>query len=204
MKIFVTSDIHGNYDVIKKLEIVKEHADLVVICGDVGDEHDLHRVHDMLVGSDWIYIRGNCDDFDVSNDKNYLSEPKVFGRQDFIPFEGILTTPFNTYRETNEEGLQEQLSKIENTVASIIVAHNPPFCLGDEIAGSKINVGSKSISSFIANKKPKIYLCGHIHESYTNGEIGNSLVFNCACPGTGELRGWLIDTESLEFENVEI
>ena len=45
-------------------------------------------------------------------------------------------------------------------------------------------------------------LCGHIHESFGKGQIGNTAIYNCTtiCQSKGVLRGWLIDTDTGEAE----
>lgn len=197
MKIFATSDIHNNLEVVEKLKQIE--ADLIVICGDIHSPETLEKIRIILADKDWFYIRGNMDDLDVSHDSNYLGEQK----DNLVPFEWVLTTPFGTYREKNEEELKEELDKLSVNNNSIIVAHNPPFGAGDKIPAG-VNVGSHSILEFIKEKQPKIYLCGHIHEDFGDYKIGETLVFNCACLGDGVLRGWYIDTKSLEYEKVEM
>lgn len=63
--------------------------------------------------------------------------------------------------------------------------------------------GSHSVRNWIEQIQPKLWLCGHIHENNSASWIGKTLVLNCACWHTdGVLRGWLIDTETMEYEDV--
>ena len=87
---------------------------------------------------------------------------------------------------------------------SIVVAHDPPYKCLDKCSDGR-EVGSKSIRKLIEEKQPKIWLCGHIHEAAGVDKIGNTMVFNCACRHErNELRGWIIDTETLDFERIII
>lgn len=142
--------------------------------------------------------------------------PFPIGNKDFVELAELI--PFNTNREANENKIRYELEKLEkygvNSCSimeprkidrnSIIVAHESPFeCLDVTLKGN--NVGSKSVREFIKRVKPKIWLCGHIHEGFGQNKIGNTLVFNCACDHIKDLlRGWLIDTENLNFEKVII
>jgi hypothetical protein len=123
-----------------------------------------------------------------------------------ISFELVKITPFNTNREANENKIYYELNKINSefpiTCDTIIVAHDPPYdCLDMTYRGEK--VGSKSVRKFIKEKQPKFWLCGHIHEDFGVKNIGNIGVFNCACsPEKYLLRGWIIDTESLDYEKI--
>jgi Icc-related predicted phosphoesterase len=55
----------------------------------------------------------------------------------------------------------------------ILVSHAPPYGTGDECPGWSANehVGSPELAAAIAKKKPKVVICGHIHEGY--GKYGN-------------------------------
>ena len=97
-----------------------------------------------------------------------------------------------------------ELHKLNANHNSIIVAHTPPFGAGD-ILYSGIHCGSKSVRNWIEEVQPKIWLCGHIHEDNSVSDIDNTLVFNCACYHTdNKLRGWLIDTDTMDYKEVEI
>ena len=113
-------------------------------------------------------------------------------------------TPFNTNREVNENKLNYELHKLKADSNSIIVAHTPPLGAGD-ILYSGIRCGSKSVRNWIEEVQPKIWLNGHIHEDNSVTQIGATLVINCSCDYTDNiLKGWLVDTDTMDFKEVKI
>ncbi|GHV18152.1 metallophosphoesterase [Clostridia bacterium] len=213
MKIFATSDIHGDIRIIEQLRAVANKVDLVLYCGDLAEKvgtanSQLPDVMDFMtefanLGVKCKFIRGNVDNFELNN-KFYLGAPEKIKGENFIPFEDILTTPFNTNREVGEEQIALDLAGMPYATDSIIVAHQPPFGHGDKLPNGT-NIGSRSITEWIENAQPKMWLCGHIHEDYSVSKIGKTLVFNCASNKEKQtLRGWVIDTKALTYESVEL
>ena len=213
MKIFATSDIHGNRVIIDKLPSIANDADLILICGDIGGKgiwgktpkrfsecqrDDADYLTGVISGlsipsrfipgnDDWFEIEGEC--------AHYLSKREQIGPADLIPFEFVLVTPFNTNREVNENKLRYELEKLSANENSIIVAHTPPFGAGDTLSNGSY-CGSKSVRAWIEETQPLIWLCGHIHEDNSVNLIGETYIFNCACWYTDNLlKGWLIDTD---------
>ena len=228
MRIFSTSDIHGNYRIMEKLSNIDMgyKIDMIFICGDIGgndhnpkdggimtfglcqkqDEAHLISVLNELVTPSY-YILGN-DDWFETNTSYYLREPIYKYNLTFIPFEFISQTPFNTNREVNENKMRYELEKLTNNHGefnnSIIVAHTPPYGAGDRLYNGKC-CGSLNIRKWISKYQPKIWLCGHIHEDMSLDTIGNTLVVNCACNHQdNKLKGYVIDTETLKCEYIEI
>ena len=64
----------------------------------------------------------------------------------------------------------------------ILVSHQPPFGYGDRCAdftsGRIINVGSRELLATIDRVRPKIVVCGHIHEGYGQFERDGTRIFN--------------------------
>jgi Icc-related predicted phosphoesterase len=219
MKIFATSDIHGNRMIFGKLRSIK-NCDLLLVCGDIGgkdmrfgsfdkfsdaQQSDARLLSATIKGLPFQgrFILGNDDWFDYSGDFK-MTRSEIIGNWKFEPFEHVLSTHFNTNREMNDNMLMYQLRKLEGGKDSIVVAHTPPYGCGDKIT-TGARVGSKSVRDWIEAKKPKIWLNGHIHEDNGVRQIGSTVVFNCACDYRDSvLRGWLIDLESGDFESVAI
>ncbi|MDR1101958.1 MAG: metallophosphoesterase family protein [Clostridiales bacterium] len=215
MKIFATSDIHGNIEIMNKLRasIANEllGVELIVFCGDAGarlgdiagQQRDIANLRDVFqgLGIECRFVRGNIDGF-TPNGKFYLNAEEEIAGESFVPFESILKTPFGTHREVDEEQMHADLQGLGDCCGKIIVAHNPPFGAVDKVP-SGANVGSHSIADWITKNAPKIWLCGHVHESFGESKIGETLVLNCACDnGNDLLRGWLVDTETLIHSKV--
>ena len=222
MKIFATSDIHGNKIIARNLKEFLENSDVdeLIICGDIGGKNwggtliefgkkqkqdlddilnilqsDKYRTQFILSNDDWM----EADSYDL----RYLPNCH-YTKQFLVPFELVHITPFTTNREANENKIAYELSKLQIDNQSIVVAHDPPYKCLDKCSDGR-EVGSKSIRKLIEEKQPKIWLCGHIHEAAGVDKIGNTMVFNCACRHErNELRGWIIDTETLDFERIII
>jgi hypothetical protein len=211
MKIFATSDIHCQPQLLEVLVKVAPQYDLILYCGDVcsGPSSPDHAKAELEVflnaltecGTPVRFIRGNCDNF-TSASPFYLSDKEKIGKLHLVPFESILTTPFSTYREVTEEQLTIDLEMLGDCECKIIVAHTPPHGAGDLIS-SNIHVGSHSIAKWIEKNYPMFWLCGHVHEAFGMYKIGSTKVFNCASdPHSNLLRGWAIDTEAKTFNPV--
>jgi Icc-related predicted phosphoesterase len=221
MKIFATSDIHGNKVIIDKMESVASSVDMTIICGDIGGK-DFHRGDTLLdvsmrqkkdaehlvkrmdaLSLPFRYILGNDDWFECTG-RYYLQETETISGYDLVPIEFVLITPFNTNREVNENKLRYELDKLRTNEKSVVVAHTPPRYCGDTLYNGT-HVGSRSVLEWISDVQPKIWLCGHIHEDNSVNKIGETLVFNCACDHMkDELRGWIVDLDSMTYERIEI
>ena len=220
MKIFATSDIHGNKQIICKLITAYENseAELLLVCGDIGGKgyraHTLKELgkrqrqdYDYLINEltkcskPFRCILGNDDWFDVDDGYCLATDGKL---NDIIAFDFVHITPFNTNREMNENQLAYQLGKLEIGNNSIVMAHCPPHGFQDKIQ-SGTRVGSKSIKDCITRLQPKIWLCGHIHEDFGFSKIGETLVINCACDHLKDrLRGFIVDTNNMQCDYIDV
>lgn len=219
MKIFATSDIHGNRRIMDKLRPIAEGVDLVLVCGDIGrkvrgksirqraeeQRQDADYLTAVLqsVGTELRFILGNGDWFEYTGG-SYLRTAEVIGGLRFVPFEYVRCTPFGTNREANENMLAYQLSRLAADGSTVIVAHTPPLGAGDTVLdGSRC--GSPSVRAWIEEVQPRLWLCGHIHEDHTAVRIGHTLVLNCACSAADDLlRGWIVDTDTMTYTAVEV
>jgi len=224
MKLFSTSDIHGSCAIINKLSKIASECDLVLICGDIGGKYRANTVMELSEiqkrDAEYLadaladlpvpsrFILGNDDWFEYAGE-NYLDGFFQIDGLEFIPFEYVLITPFNTNREVNENKMEYELGKLtaahgHSFTDSVMVAHMPPYLCGDRIYNGE-RVGSHAVYNWIEEYQPKLWLCGHIHEDNSAHSIAGTKVFNCASDHVkGILKGWLIDLDTLEYESVEL
>lgn len=219
MRIFVTSDTHNDYIILKKLKdfLTQNTFDYTIHCGDIGGSHSSGQTfiefgkqqYDNFIYfkehfPSMLFILGNDDWFEAEDGK-YIKASNREIPKNFIGFEWVNITPFNTNREANENKIAYELSKLGKDFSkSIVVAHDPPHNCLDMIHRGEA-VGSKSIRKFIEQYQPKLWLCGYIHEAFGVSSIGTTGVFNCSSrPDKHQLQGWIIDVETLDYETVII
>jgi Icc-related predicted phosphoesterase len=157
---------------------------------------------------------GNDDQFEVdeiisSAKRVRLAEGKVveFGDFQMVSTGWSNRTPWDTYREEDEEDLAARLKKMTDQVTAppektIYNFHCPPYGSGLDDAPeltedlrpkhggrSIVPVGSKAVREAIEEGQPTLALHGHIHEAKGNTRIGNTLCIN---PGSSYEQGQLL------------
>ena len=164
---------------------------------------------------------GNDDQFEVDEivaaaKRVRLAEGKVveFGEFQMVSTGWANRTPWDTYREEDEEDLKERLRKMTSQVSAppektIYNFHCPPYNSGIDDAPeitadmrpkdagrSTVPVGSTADREAIEEGQPALSLHGHIHEARGNTRIGRTLCIN---PGSsyeqGQLLGAVVDLD---------
>jgi Icc-related predicted phosphoesterase len=123
-------------------------------------------------------------------------------------------TPWDTYREEDEEDLAARIEKVVSDVTAppertIFSFHCPPYGSGldeapkltedmrlEHAGRAPVPAGSTAVREAIERHQPTLSLHGHIHEGRGNTRIGRTLCIN---PGSsyeqGELLGAVVDLE---------
>ena len=165
-------------------------------------------------GIDCFVSPGNDDQFEVDEiisgaKRVRLAEGQVveFGDFQMVSTGWSNRTPWDTYREEDEDDLAERLRKMTSQVTTppektIYNFHCPPYGSGlddapeiDENMRPKhggrsiVPVGSKAVREAIEEGQPTLALHGHIHEAKGNTRIGNTLCIN---PGSSYEQGQLL------------
>ncbi len=134
---------------------------------------------------------------------------KVYvGKHEMIGLSWSNKTPWDTPRETDEDGLRKMIddlaSQIENMDWAIFQFHVPPYGtrldeapkLDEQLrpkVDETIHAGSTAVYEAIKKYQPLLGLHGHIHESRAVEKIGRTIVFNPGSEYTEAiLRGVLI------------
>ncbi len=81
--------------------------------------------------------------------------------------------------KTREQKLNKLLKENSD---SILICHNPPYGYVDKAYKGK-HVGSKILLNAIKKYKPKLVLCGHIHEAKGKAKIGETKIYNLGWHG---------------------
>jgi Icc-related predicted phosphoesterase len=187
MKILAVADIHGSqYRLNLVLKNIKTYApDVVVLCGDITQfgPGDLATNFLNQIPIETLAIPGNIDTFDVdqgitaSNATN-LHMKRVVTQG--ISFVGIgRDIPIDLSDIAIVDGvIKKPIDKILDET-SVLVTHTPPFKLQDKMfMGS--HGGSKKLRNLIDTYKPRLVLCGHIHEDPGVATSGNTTIVNCS------------------------
>ena len=94
-----------------------------------------------------------------------------------ISFIGINERNEDDIRILNEKNLLDE--------KSILVSHKPPYGAQDKIFIG-MHGGSKELREIIDKYKPRLVLCGHIHEDPGFTKINEIFVVNCSMGKRGE------------------
>jgi uncharacterized protein len=164
---------------------------------------------------------GNDDQFEVdeiiaSSKGVRLAEGRVieFGDFQMVSTGWANRTPWDTYREEDEDDLAERLRKMTSEVSAppektVYNFHCPPHGSGlddapeidadmrpKDAGRSTVPVGSTAVREAIEEGQPALALHGHIHEARGNTRIGRTLCIN---PGSsyeqGQLLGAVVDLD---------
>lgn len=157
------------------------------------------------------------------NDDPWSIDPLLEGSRAVVPCDGRITrigahellsfawsnnTPWNSYRELDEDDLYRHLRSLSDGLQSpstaILNVHVPPFDSGLDMAAEldqtlkpvlaggqprMIPVGSKAVRQIIEEVQPLLSLHGHIHESQGIKRIGRTVAIN---PGSEHNSGRLL------------
>jgi Icc-related predicted phosphoesterase len=197
MKILVIADVHGYSEDISAFfsKMDPKEYDLLVCPGDFTDMFNQppgfsqHNVADIILqklvafGIPLLCVPGNHDPYEIIEafdeyGANLHNKKKTFGGERFIGWGGALT-PFHTAFEPTEEETAAALGELGRgePPGAILVVHNPPLnTLLDKTATGE-HVGSSAIREFIEEKKPKLVISAHIHESRGEDVVGESKIF---------------------------
>ena len=193
MDILAVADIHSRIGYVRRLVEKIEKVDVVAIAGDITNfgsvDFALHIVSLFRkVCKNVVFVPGNCDDpklTKIDGKNNSINiHGKYFTVNDivFLGVGGSNITPFHTPIEYSENELWNILSKLLNLSGvkkyrvKILVSHTPPYNTKLDLTFLKTHVGSISIRRAIETLKPKLCICGHIHEAKGVDTIGETVI----------------------------
>ena len=94
---------------------------------------------------------------------------------------GVPVTPWDWSFDLDEEAAAEKLSRCPE--GAVLVSHSPPrgHC---DVSGAGEHLGSRAVLEAIEAKRPRLVLCGHIHESWgERSSIAETEVINLGPAG---------------------
>jgi len=184
MRILAVADLHGSqYRLNIVLENIKKYSpEIVIICGDITQFGPGEVATNFLnqIPVETFAITGNIDTLDVYKAIDKSKAKNIDGKKiekNGIEFIGV----------GGDHPSQQKISFIEKLVdeKSVVVSHVPPHGLQDKVFIG-MHAGSKELREFVDKQKPRLIICGHIHEDPGYTKTKNSVVVNCSMGKRGE------------------
>ena len=201
MKLLAVADIHGSqYRLNLILKNIERHSpDLVVVCGDITQFGPAETAKNFLdqIPIETIALKGNIDTAEVDRGIDESKATKIEMKKVIkkgIPFIGINSMDLSQIKNIEEKKLIDE--------TSVVISHEPPFGFQDKIFLGK-HGGIKELREIVDKYKPRLVLCGHIHENPGFIKKGKTTIVNCSMGKRGE--GALIDiNEDISVEMLNI
>jgi Icc-related predicted phosphoesterase len=194
MKILAFSDLHCDLGQAAALVEMSRNADIVIGAGDFASVHSgLTETIDALaaITTPTILVPGNNETEDALREAAaewdaatvlHGEAATVAGTEFFGLGAGIPTTPWDWSFDLTDDEAAERLAAV--SPGSILVLHSPPHGHCDA-SSTGDHLGSPAIADAIAERAPRLAVCGHIHESWgRSSAIGDTEIANLGPGGT--------------------
>jgi uncharacterized protein len=193
MKLLAFSDLHRDLDQARELADRSSEADVVIAAGDFASVHEgLEEAIDALSGisAPTVLVPGNNETEDAlrSACEGWTSATVLHGEGteiDGVQFfglgAGVPITPWDWSFDLDEEGASEKLGGCPE--GAVLVVHSPPkgHC---DTSNAGDHLGSEAILEAIERKRPKLAVCGHVHEAWgAESTVGPTQVVNLGPSG---------------------
>ena len=196
-KITLISDTHNKH---KQITQDLPGGDILIHAGDIssmGYEHEIREFCKWFNNLDnythKIFIAGNHDwgfqDYpdkvkeilDFYNKITYLQDDFIYVGEDSQDMIKIYGSPWQprfmnwAFNADRGDDIMQHWNKIP-TDTDILITHGPAFGYLDTIVGQGIPLGCEDLTDKIAEIKPKMHICGHIHSGHghkisTDGKV---------------------------------
>lgn len=175
MRLLAFSDLHRDLGRAARISELSSDADVVIGAGDFASIHDgLEEMIEALSGIETptVLVPGNNETLQALRQAagNWPAATVLHGDSTEIEGEtfyglgaGIPTTPWDWSFDLDETEAEQELAGLPD--AAVLVVHSPPKGHCDE-SGDGTHLGSSAILAAIERTRPKIAVCGHIHESW--------------------------------------
>jgi uncharacterized protein len=190
VRLLAFSDVHRDDRKARELADMAAEADVVVAAGDFATMHiGLEKVIDMLVvvETPTVLVPGNNETDEALREacRGWKAATVLHGDGttiDGVEFYGVgggvPTTPWDWSFDLTEEEASEKLAAAPE--GGVLVVHSPPK---GHLDGR--DLGSEAILRTIEEKRPRVAICGHIHEDGgKDDQIGPTRLYNVGPEGT--------------------
>jgi len=194
VKLLAFSDLHRDLDQAARLVEMSAEADVVIGAGDFASVHEgLVEVIEALapIEKPTVLVPGNNETEDALREAAadwsaatvlHGGGATIDGASFYGLGAGIPITPWDWSFDLDDESAREMLAGCPE--GAVLVLHSPPKDHCDE-AGDGNHFGSPALLEAIEAKRPRLAVCGHIHESWgCQSQIGETPIHNLGPKGT--------------------
>jgi len=194
VKILAFSDLHRDLGQGAQLVEMAAKADVVIGAGDFASMHEgLEETIDALAPIEipTVLVPGNNETAKALRAAAagwgaaavlHGEGTTIDGTEFFGLGAGIPVTPWDWSFDLDDEAATAMLATCPEN--AVLVLHSPPKDHCDSAGGSG-NFGSPALLRAIEDKRPRLAVCGHIHESWgCESQIGRTPVHNLGPKGT--------------------
>ena len=186
MKIVAASDLHLDSTCRAAFLRQAETADLAILAGDLAQRRqgltDFVEPFEAIAGK-LVMVAGNNESLDelraatsatvLHGETANRDGVAVAGIGGAIPPIHVPTFQSYNIEEDAAEALLDQIHE-----ADILISHSPPHGIGDVFDGH-ISMGSAAVRRAAERLRPKLLLCGHVHDCWgTRDMLGETRVAN--------------------------
>jgi Icc-related predicted phosphoesterase len=193
VRILAFSDLHRDLEQGARLVEMSAGADVVIGAGDFASVHEgLEETIEALaaIETPTVLVPGNNETVDALRAAAadwsaatvlHGEGTTIDGTEFFGLGAGIPVTPWEWSFDLDDGAATEMLSPCPED--AVLVLHSPPQGHCDSGGGG--NFGSPALLRAIEEKRPRLAVCGHIHESWgCEGRIGPTALRNLGPAGT--------------------
>ncbi len=175
MKLLLFSDLHCDVNAARRIVELSPSVDVVVGAGDFATvRHGLHLTLEVLsqIIKPTVLVPGNSETLDelTTACEEWTAAHVLHGRGiqlegiDFYGLGGAVpVTPFGSWSfDLTESQARSLLAGCP--AGAVLVSHSPPQGAVDRSSSGK-SLGSEAVRETIERQKPRLVVCGHIHES---------------------------------------
>jgi Icc-related predicted phosphoesterase len=193
VKLLAFSDLHRDLDQAGKLVETSAAADVVIGAGDFASVHEgLEEAIGVLatIETPTVLVPGNNETADALREAAadwsaatvlHGDGTTIEGTEFYGLGAGVPVTPWDWSFDLDDEAAAQMLAPCPED--AVLVLHSPPkgHC---DTNGAGDHFGSQALLRAIEQKRPRLAVCGHIHESWgCESKIGDTPVHNLGPAG---------------------
>jgi uncharacterized protein len=193
VRLLAFSDIHRDLNQCARLVDRAADADVVIAAGDFASIHEgLEEAINVLASIErpTLLVPGNNETDDALREACagwdtatvlHGEGTTIDGTEFFGLGAGVPITPWDWSFDLSDEEAATMLEPASED--GVFVLHSPPLGHADQ-SGAGDHLGSEAILHAIEAKRPRLAVCGHIHESWgTESQVGPTRVVNLGPAG---------------------